>query len=194
MKKILLAFVEMIALCSWLLGPAIGANKPPVKRGTLPAIRLPVPRDSGEKSYLGLSGGGFFQIPQIKARVIIIEIFSLYCPQCQAFAPEANVLYRMVEQVPDFRDRIKLVGIGAGNSAYEVETFKKKYDVPFPLFPDQDFSIHKRLGEVRTPYFIVIKTNKNRTHEVIYSQPGAFEEAEIFLQRILSASGLRQEN
>ncbi len=193
MKTILLTLVEMIVLFSWFLAPAIGANRPPVKGGTMPAIRLPVPKNSDERNYLGLSGEVFFQIPQIKARVIIIEIFSLYCPQCQAFAPEANVLYRMVDQVPDFRDRIKLIGIGAGNSAYEVETFKRKYDVPFPLFPDQDFAIHKVLGEVRTPYFIVIRTNKNRTHEIIYSQPGAFEDAQIFLQQILSASGLRQE-
>jgi hypothetical protein len=48
------------------------------KGGGLPDIDLPVPEDATHKSYLGLSGEGVFQIPQIKAEVVIIEIFSMY--------------------------------------------------------------------------------------------------------------------
>ena len=193
MKKLLTISVGTMALFLWLLAP-VGASKPPVKGGKLPEIKLPIPRNPGEISYLGISGTVFFKIPQIKSTVVVIEIFSLYCPQCQAFSPEMNVLYRMIEQVPDLKDRIKLIGIGAGNSTNEVEAFRKAHDVPFPLFPDEDFSIHKLLGEVRTPYFIVIKMNKDHTHQIIYSELGAFGEAETFLQRILKDSGLRPEN
>jgi peroxiredoxin len=122
---------------------------------------------------------------------VIIEIYSLYCPHCQAFAPEVNSLYRMIEQIPGLQDQIKLIGIAAGNSPLEVTAFKEKHEVPFPLFPDEDFSIHKALGEVRTPYFIAIKINKDRTNEIIYSELGSFGLAENFLQIILRNSGLR---
>jgi len=188
---ILISILGVLAVSVSLLRPVMAVNKPPVRGGTLPPIRLPMPRDTGEKSYLGISGEGYFKVPQIETTIVIIEIFSLYCPVCQASAPEVNALYQMIEQVPDLKERIKLIGIGAGNSVLEVNTFKEQYKVPFPLFPDQDFKIHKDLGEVRTPYFIVIKIKKDRTLEVVYSQEGAFGEAEMFLQQILKASGLK---
>jgi peroxiredoxin len=194
MKKILVGGLGILAFLSWIGPPRLAASQPPAIGETLPAITLPIPGNLSEKNYLGISGKGYFKIPEIRADVVIIEIFSLYCPICQSYSPEVNVLYRMIEQVPEFKGRIKVIGIGAGNSTLEVQTFKEKNDVPFPLFQDQDFAIHKRLGEVRTPYFIVIKINKDRTHKVIYSKLGDFGEAETFLQQILDASGLRPRN
>ncbi len=194
MRKAVLKWFGVLALLTLIVHPVSGENKPPVVGGVLPAFKLPAPKNLDERNYLGISGRNYFKIPEVRANVVVIEIFSLYCPICQAYSPEVNVLYRMIEQVPEFKDRIKVIGIGAGNSTLEVDTFKEKYDVPFPLFPDQDFGIHKRLGEVRTPYFIVIKIGKDRTHKVIYSKLGDFGEAETFLQQILDASGLRPKN
>lgn len=98
----------------------------------------------------------------------------------------------MIEQIPGLQDRIKMIGIGAGNSVLKVNMFKKQYDVPFPLFSDLDFKIHKDLGEVRTPYFIVAKIWKDRTAEVVLLQECAFGVAEIFLQKIMRDSGLKR--
>jgi thiol-disulfide isomerase/thioredoxin len=167
------------------------ANLPPVKGAALPPITLPVPEDPDEKEYLGLSGGGSFSIPQIKAKVVIIEIFSLYCSKCQRIAPEMDKLYYLIESNPDLKNKVKLIGIGAGNSRYEVDVFKKTFHTPFPLFSDDDFTIHQTLGDVRTPYFIVIKIHQDGTHEVIHSELDSFEEARGFLKLILSASDLR---
>jgi len=181
----------MLIMFGWLFHPVTAADKPPVKRDPLLRIRLPVPKDIGLKSYLGISGNGYFKIPQIKASTVIVEIFSLYCPVCQATAPEVNALYQMIEQVPDLKERIKMIGIGAGNTVLEVNTFKEKYKIPFPLFPDEEFKIHKELGEVRTPYFFIVKITRDRTLEVVYSKEGAFGEAETFLQQVLKTSGLK---
>lgn len=167
------------------------AKLPPAKGGRLPSIKLPIPKDPGEKKYLGLSGSGFFRVPQIKARVVIIEIFSMYCPQCQKIAPGIEELYQLIENDVRLKDKIKLIGIGAGNSRYEVEVFKKTFNVPFPLFPDNDFTIHEALGDVRSPYFIAIKINKNGTHEVIHSELDSFKDAETFLELMIEASGLQ---
>ena len=192
MAKRILVILNIVILLSLLPGQVFASDNPPAKKEALPAIKLPIPADPDERSYLGVSGEGLFRIPQIGARVVVIEIFSLYCSQCQAFAPEANALYQKIEEVPEFREWIKLIGIGVGNSPLEVDTFKRSNDVPFPLFPDPEFDIHKLLGEVRTPYFIVLRINPDRTHDVIYSEPGAFGEAETFLRRILKDSGLKK--
>jgi len=170
-----------------------GSNVPPLKGDVLPEIKITVPQNATHRSYLGLESSGFFKIPQIKAKIVIIEIFSMYCPYCQKEAPEINRLYSIIEGNPDLKDKIKLIGIGAGNSSFEVEVFKKKYNVPFPLFPDEDFSIHKCIGEVRTPYFLGVKINNDGTHRIFYSQLGKFKRAEPFLELMLQESGLKQE-
>ncbi len=167
------------------------ANKPPQKGETLPAMSLPIPKSPVEKSYLGLSGGGSFKISQIKAKAVIIEIFSMYCPYCQKDAPAVNELYNLIEKDPDLKKKIKLIGIGAGNTPLEVGIFKKNYTVPFPLFADQDFKIHKACGEVRTPYFIVVKINEDGSHLIVHSQLGEYPGAEPFLELVLKSSGLK---
>jgi thiol-disulfide isomerase/thioredoxin len=171
--------------------PALAANKPPDKGEVLPVINLPVPKNPDEKNYLGLTGSGLFKIPQIKASAVIVEIFSMYCPFCQKDAPGVNELYRLIENHPDIKNKVKLIGIGAGNSSYEVGVFKKTYNVLFPLFPDKDFTIHQAYGEVRTPYFIVVKINEDGTHQIVHTQLGGYPGAEPFLELVLKASGLK---
>ena len=191
MKKIAILLAVMTILSLGLGFSALAANKPPEKGETLPVINLPVPKNPTEKSYLGLSGDGLFKIPQIKANVVIVEIFSMYCPYCQKDAPGVNELYYLIEKSSDLKNKIKLIGIGAGNSSYEVEVYKKTYTVPFPLFPDKDFTIHKACGDVRTPYFIVVKINDDGTHQIVHSQLGGYPGAEPFLELVLKSSGLK---
>jgi len=194
MKIILMSLVVISVLTLSLTHVTSAANAPPSKGGVLPVINLPIPKSLDEKDYLGLSGAGQFKIPQIKAKVVIVEIFSMYCPFCQKDAPRINELYQMIESNPELKTKIKLIGIGAGNSPYEVSVFKKTYAVPFPLFPDKDFVIHKAYGEVRTPYFFAVKINDDGTHQVTHSQLGDFQGSEPFLELILKASGLKLED
>ncbi len=191
MKKILIYLTITILLLSTLTFSVLSANKAPEKGEGLPAINLPIPKNPDERNYLGLSGSGSFKIPQIKAKTVIIEIFSMYCPYCQKDAPGVNELYRLIENNADIKNKIKLIGIGAGNSTYEIEVFKKTYQVPFPLFPDKDFAIHKACGEVRTPYFMVVKINEDGTHQIVHTQLGNYPGAEPFLELVLKASGLK---
>jgi thiol-disulfide isomerase/thioredoxin len=184
-----IAAVGLISLILCDLNRA--ANLPPVKGTVLPPITLPVPEDPDEKEYLGLSGNSFFSIPQIKAKVVIVEIFSLYCSKCQKIAPEVDKLYYLIESNPNLKNKFKLIGIGAGNSRYEVDVFRRTFNTPFPLFPDDDFTIHKALGDIRSPYFIAIKIHEDGTQEVVHSELDSFQEARAFLELMITASGLK---
>ncbi len=165
------------------------AKTPPLVGGVLPNIYLTVPKNDKERIYLGLSGE-YFKISQIKARVVVIEIFTMYCPYCQRAAPSINQLYASIEQNPALKGKIKLIGIGAGNDNHEVGIFKVKYNIPFPLFTDQEYFIHNRFGQVRTPYFIAININRDGSHNVIYSRLGAIEDVDQFLTQIIKVAGL----
>lgn len=166
------------------------AAEPPKVGGQFPDIRIPVPADQGQAGYLGLAKKGTFKVPEIPAEVVVVEIFSMYCPYCQAEAPILNSLYEKIEADPKLKGRVKMIGIGAGNSTFEVNFFKRKYDIPFPLFEDNDFSIHNILGGVRTPYFIVLKNVPGGSHRVVFSEGGSCGGADDFLKKVKELGGL----
>jgi peroxiredoxin len=188
-RKILCLSVFLMMLFS---ASAIGAaeNSPPTVGSVFPEIELLKPSNPDHLKYLGLSGSGFFKINQIKTDIVIIEIFSMYCPYCQGEAPNVNNLYNLIENNPAFRNKIKIIGIGINNSLFETDIFKKKYKIEFPLIPDGDFKLHKTIGEVRTPYFIVVKLKGGKT-EVIYSRLGALGDNNVFLGQIAKLTGLK---
>jgi peroxiredoxin len=152
---------------------------------------LPAPDKADHRQYLGLPPDQPFSLGQVKARVVIVEIFSMYCPVCQREAEKVNALFRLIQSRPGLKDKVKLIGIGAGNSAYEVNFFREKYSIEFPLFSDTDFSIHKKIGEVRTPHFFCLSLEENNRFSVFYSGTGVIETPEAFLDILLKDSGIQ---
>ncbi len=185
-SKTLVLFITIQFLFAPLAWPT-SAVKPirPAKEVRLPPISLLVPKAPGEKRYLGLSRDGYFRIPQIKAKVVIITLLSLYCPTCQETALEMTDLFYRIEDRPDLKGKMKLIGIGAGNTRVEAETFKETYRVPFPVFPDEDFRIHKAFGDVRTPFFIAVRIDGRNGHQIVHTHLGRITEADRFINQIL---------
>ncbi len=186
-KAGLVAVIVTLWLVQWWSLALTGhcSSQPPAVGGMLPAVVLPVPEQAEERNYLGIKSGETFRIPEIAADVVIVEIFSMYCPYCQKEAPRVNELYNLISNRPDLKNRVKILGIGAGNSPFEVKVFKDRYHVAFPLFADQDFKIHKLVGQVGTPYFIAVETHPDGWHRVLYSRAGAIDDMQRFLDYLL---------
>src|SRR4030042_761043 len=190
MKKTMIFLVVLaVWLCVYHTAP-LAAQKQLAGGETLPVIKLPAPQTPAAKGYLGLANGGSFAVSQIKAQVVIIEIFNMYCSNCQREAARVNELYRLIEKDQKVRGKIKMIGIGAGNTPLEVEVFRKNFQVLFPLFPDEDYAIHKAIGEVRTPFFICAKRNADGSLKVFHTNKGGFPDAAPFLKEIVTSSGL----
>jgi hypothetical protein len=60
------------------VGPAGAASQPPSVGDKLPEFTLAAPQNTEWQLYLGVSGKQTFAIPEIKAEVVLIEIFSMY--------------------------------------------------------------------------------------------------------------------
>ena len=190
MKTSIVGSLLIFLMAFFITLKAAGESKTPVAGNVLPEFSLKVPEKLEHRSYLGLPDAEKFEIQQIQAEVVIIEIFSMYCPHCQREAPALNDFYNYIESSEKLRGRIKLIGIGAGNSVYEVDFFQKRYKVPFPLFPDGDFAIHKLLGEVRTPYFFGLKIQPDSSPLIFFSQLGGAQDARQLLDELIRRAEL----
>jgi peroxiredoxin len=189
-KTMVLLFI--FSLCLTVPGRnTVNAGSVPEKGSSFPALTLPVPDRETEREYLGLSGKGPFRVSQIKADIVILEIFSMYCPYCQKEAPNVNNLYELIAKRGDLRNKVKIIGIGAGNTPFEIDIFRKQYDIQFPLFADESFTVHKAVGEVRTPHFFVFRVSPDGSTKIIYSQVGSIQDPNQFLDLIIRESGLQ---
>lgn len=167
------------------------AKPEPGNSAVLPAFEMPMPVSDREKGYLGLSGTGNFTMGQIKAEVLIVEVYSFYCPHCQRSAAQVNELYQRIQERADIKDKIKMIGIAVTNGLYEVDSYRERYNVPFPLLPDKDTEISLKLGVKGTPTFIGIKLNSQGAPERFYFGEGGFEDTQQFLAKIIELSGLK---
>lgn len=159
----------------------------------LPEFTLTLPEQAEHRAYLGIEEleGDSFTIADIEADVVLIELFSMYCPYCQAEAPLINELHEMMKALPAAGPSVKIIGIGASNSVFEVNHFRDTYKIDFPLFPDQDMSIYNALSGAGTPGFIGVRVKGRGTGEaqIVLRQSGGFHSKEEFLGDLLEYAG-----
>ncbi len=182
-----IVFLLCLPNCPFLL-----AQNTPDEGEMFPELELSAPQKMQEKEYLNIDHEPFL-LSQVDSEVLIVEIFSMYCPHCQKDAPNVNALYQAISTRPELKSRIKILGIGAGNSSFEVNAFRDLFRIEFPLIPDPDFTIHTILGKVRTPYFFVLQ-KKPPGMQVVYSRMGSIgEDPQVFLDMVCSRTDINRE-
>ena len=78
MGKIFKTVVVFMVVLLLTAGLSSADSQAPAVGGVLPDFSLSVPKNDGHRKYLGIDGKEAFSIPDIKADVVIIEIFSMY--------------------------------------------------------------------------------------------------------------------
>ncbi|HKJ64593.1 MAG TPA: TlpA disulfide reductase family protein [Desulfopila sp.] len=169
------------------------ATARPAATETLPEISLAVPESTEERAYLGLEKkpGETFSLAEVDADILLIELFSMYCPYCQAEAPRINVLYDLALRQEEHDVDIRLVGLGASNTQFEVDHFRDTYDIAFPLFPDKSMTFYKKLGGEGTPGFLGVLLKEGQDPEIVLRQSGGFDSPEEFLEKLLESAGYK---
>lgn len=180
--RILGPFIVAVALTVLCIQPAVAV---PAVGGPFPSLRLPMPDGNADRTYLGIGGGKNFTVGDITAGLVVIEFFSMYCPHCQADAPATVDLFNRIKNDPLLSKRVRMIGIGVGNSEYEVGIFKKKYGIPFPLFPDGEYAALDLLDIRQTPTYVVVKIAGGKT-TVAYTQIGRIMDVGSFITTLSS--------
>jgi len=168
--------------------PAPFAQNTPAEGEMFPELQLSMPQKMEQREYLNVDRSPFL-LSEVDSEVLIVEIFSMYCPYCQKEAPNVNALYQAISASPEIKSRVKMLGIGAGNTSFEVNAFRDLFRIEFPLIPDADFGVHKILGAVHTPYFFVL-WKKPAGRQVVYSRVGSIGDPEAFLELVCARTGI----
>lgn len=175
--RIIFLNLMIMSLCSV---PAFSGTLPAVG-SILPEFKLETPGSEKERSYLGISGDEkSFSIDQAKYKLVLIEILGVYCPKCHIQHPVFNKLFHRIRKDPDMNKKIKMIGIAAGANPMEVEYLKKEYRIPYPIFKDPKFEIHKILGEPRTPFTMLVTSDKN----IAFAHLGMIKDIDNFFLRM----------
>lgn len=141
-----------------------------------------------DKNYLGLKVDAKPVLRNVNADMIIFEFISVYCPSCQMQSPIFNQLYSALEADSALRDKVKMIGVGAGNNKNEVDQFRQSREVTFPILPDPNFAIYKMLADsVRTPYTLILMRDKSGNFVSVGSHTGLIRSYESFLADIKAA-------
>ncbi|NDV24357.1 peroxiredoxin [Desulfovibrio sp. JC022] len=155
----------------------------PLQSGTnFPDIRLEGKLTGEQKKYLDLKGDGPWKISDIEADYLIIEVYSMYCPHCQREAPAVNSFCNLLSKSKECAE-VKFIGLAAGNTEFEIDFFKEKFGVEFPIFADPELEIHDEIGQPGTPHFFMLK-NEDGNFKIILSHEGPFESADKFIELI----------
>lgn len=153
-----------------------------------PSVDLTGKLSDTHKSYLGINVDTF-KVSDIQADFVLVEAFSMYCPICQKDAPNVNAVYEAVSKA-DTSGKVKFLGIGLGNTPFEVAFYQQKYAVEFPIVWDEDYVVHKALKEVGTPTFYLVKL-AGGANEIVYQSSGAIEDVDGFTRMILETAGVK---
>lgn len=160
-------------------------NADPLIAGQIfPDVVLTGVLSDADKAYLGLEGEGPYKLSSVKTEVVILEIYSMYCPFCQKEAPDMVRMHGMIRE-KGLEDRIKIIGVAAGNSQVEVDVYREKFAIPFPLLEDYGYVIHKSCGEVGTPFFYVLKRGDGGMFRIMSTRLGQTHGAEAFLDNVI---------
>jgi peroxiredoxin len=194
MKALALSLVLALSVLAHSQALAAQASETPFMKPlpvgqAFPDLTFKSPVTAKEAQDLGTgSGGKPVRLADVKAQAVIFVVYSMYCPFCQREAPELNKLHALITS-RGLSDKLKLVGMGAGNSPFEVDVFRQKFSTPFPLLADQDFNGYKALGQVGTPYYYVLK-RQGDGFVIADGALGCMTSAETFLDTVVEKTGL----
>jgi len=188
-KRIFIVGITVLVVLQAAMLPAAETELP--YNQAIGKIKLTVPEDPRIREYLGLKAKtGQFGITQIRQGFLIIQIFNMYCPHCQHYAPKVNEFYTLIQNNPRLKGRFMFIGIAVGNSPFEVDIYRKKYSVGFPLFDDKGYAVYNTLQEVLTPHFIGLTLDGKGGYRMVYSKNGGFDDPAAFLNEMVRLSAL----
>jgi peroxiredoxin len=160
-KKAKLFFVSVAVLLALFAAPDrasainVGDPFPPFLRENI--------LTGQECSYLRIAPDKEFSLNDLSHDIIIIEFLNVYCHTCRMQVGIFNDLFTTIQKDPELSTRICMIGIAVGNTAEEIQDFKKNFGALYPILSDKEKVIFNMTGNVQgTPHTYILRKEDQR--------------------------------
>lgn len=174
-----LALPTLAALLLLAAGTPATAAELPEEGDTLPELVFLAPDLQEDADYLGLAAAETFTLADAAYDVLLLEIVGVYCPFCHEQTPLFNDLAKRIERA-GLDQQIKMAAVASGATEAEIAYLRDYSGYAYPLLRDQDYSLHKQLGEPQTPFTMIV----DRQGTVLYVHMGVIEDIDDLFNRI----------
>jgi peroxiredoxin len=180
--------IPLVAICLTCFWVTIAAAESPVVNAVaLGELQLKLNGNQEHRTYLKVESEASITLSQIRADHLIVVIFNSFCTICQADAGKLNSMYQMITEDPLLEGKVKMIGIGTGNTAVEVELFQQEHKVPYPLFADPEFKLENAIPEnLRAPMFLAVRNTGAAPLEVVQTHMGPLKSLDDLLREALA--------
>ena len=183
----------VLLFCSYVL--VVSASEKKSSKGTkfgdlFPQYTFPPLTFTEDLAYLGLFEGKPFTLGDVQADLIVLELLNIYCTSCQKQAPIYNEVFDLVEKDSALKGKVKWMGVGVGNNQREVESFRSRKRIPFPIVTDTQFKLYEAVGGpggIRTPFTVLVRKDEKGRGIVVDSHMGFRREKDEIIEGIKAA-------
>jgi peroxiredoxin len=128
-----------------------------------PTCRLMLLNYQKDRDYLQITHvQRSFTLEDVHSDYIFIEIYNELCSACVDEVKTYKALYRMLLEDPFLREKVKMMGIGAGSKKRSAAKFRKQKNISFPLFADEKREIFECLGKPVLPVSYLVQRQSGK--------------------------------
>jgi peroxiredoxin len=151
-----------------------------------PACRLMLLDYQKDRDYLQITHvQRTFTLEDVHSDYIFIEIYNELCSACVNEVKTYKALYRMLLEDAFLKEKVKMMGIGAGSKKRSAAKFRKQKNISFPLFADEKREIFECLGKPVLPVSYLVQRQAGK-RKIRLIQSGHIGNAEKLLAEIKS--------
>jgi len=151
-----------------------------------PACRLMLLDYQRDRDYLQIKHvQRTFTLEDVHSDYIFIEIYNELCSACVNEVKTYKALYRMLLEDAFLKEKVKMMGIGAGSKKRSAAKFRKQKNISFPLFADEKREIFECLGKPVLPVSYLVQRQAGK-RKIRLIQSGHIGNAEKLLAEIRS--------
>jgi len=144
---------------------------------TLPKFEMTAPKNPEQCNYLGIEGKKKFTLSNIPSKLVIVEFFNIFCPKCHAQAPKANQIYAFIEGDQGLKQDVKMLAVGLLGKPDEMAAYQQKFDIAFPLIPDENGQIVQTLNISAIPQTLILDQNG----KILSNHTGLMDDVDAFM-------------
>ncbi|MGJ8649637.1 MAG: peroxiredoxin family protein [Opitutaceae bacterium] len=153
------------------------------------SLQLPAPSSKQGKIALGLAADKtHFQLGELEADLLVVMVFDMYCHVCHQSSENMQAVADRLQNDPNIKS-VCILGLGRGDTDFEVQTFVKKLELEFTCVADRDKSVTDALGVRFTPSGFLF-CRKTGEYRLLSSFSGYLSKPKVeeFLAPVLSAN------